>query len=432
MLEFLFGFALAIALGGLVGIERAYHRQGGFAGTRTFILISFLGALSKFLSDITNSNYIFIIIIVIFALLVLASYIFSALKGFIGITTEITSLLTFILGALSMMPEYRNLAIIILVSIVTILTLKGGFEKIVKKTTPEELYDTLKFLIIAFVILPILPNTPLDHIISSHPLYLLMPEIVQQIIGNLNLHTIWLIIVLYAGTGFLGYILIKLLGANKGLTLNSFLGGLTSTFAVNNTLLEYSEHHNNKKAALLMVKGLMLSNIAMLIRVFVLVALISFKYSEKIIAPFVLIIGFNIILYIVLSILRHKTEKIKLNLQNPLNLRASLKFGGIFLIIIVLSQIFLNYLGDIGLYLVGILSGGFQVTGYILSIADLIENQSLFFTTAFISTAIVLISSVLIKGIYNIIKAKNNFARFSFYYYAASALFILFTFILFA
>jgi len=430
MVEYLIGFTFAIALGGLVGIERAYHSKDAFAGTRTFILICFLGALAKFLADVTASPYIFIIVLILFFILVIVSYIFSAWKGFIGITTELTALITFILGAMVMTEEYRNYAILLLVSIVTILTLKTVFQKIVKKTKPIELFDTIKFLIIAFVILPILPDLPLSELIGNQPFYIILPEVIQTSLNSLNFHTIWEIVVLYAGTGFLGYFLIRLLGSQKGLTLNGFFGGLTSVSAVNNSLLEYSTHHRHKAVIFPLLASLALANFAMLIRIVVLISFISITFTEQILLPLVALMLFNILAFLFFNFQKKHKKKWELNVKNPLNLASSLRFGGIFILIIILSQLFLEYLGSFGLYLVGLFTGGIQITGYILNVSDLFEKQELLFTTAYIATAIVLFSGSLSKGILNYIKVKNDYSKYSLYYYIASAFVILLTFIL--
>ncbi|NIV34391.1 MAG: DUF4010 domain-containing protein, partial [Anaerolineae bacterium] len=44
--------------------------------------------------------------------------------------------------------------------------------------------------------------------------------------GVLNPAQIWLLVVLVSGIGFLGYILMKVLGAEEGIGLTGLLGGL--------------------------------------------------------------------------------------------------------------------------------------------------------------------------------------------------------------
>jgi uncharacterized membrane protein (DUF4010 family) len=69
------------------------------------------------------------------------------------------------------------------------------------------------FAALSGVILPLIPKTDLLY-------------------GYVNLFQAWLMIVLIAGISLLSYMLIKLLGASKGLFLSGFLGGLISSTAV--------------------------------------------------------------------------------------------------------------------------------------------------------------------------------------------------------
>jgi uncharacterized membrane protein (DUF4010 family) len=72
--------------------------------------------------------------------------------------------------------------------------------------------------IIALVIYPLLPDTPLDPW------------------GVLSPREIWLMVVLVSLIGYVGYVLIRILGTERGLTLTGFLGGLVSSTAVTTSM----------------------------------------------------------------------------------------------------------------------------------------------------------------------------------------------------
>jgi uncharacterized membrane protein (DUF4010 family) len=429
--ESLIGFITAAALGFLVGIERAFNVKGGFAGTRTFILISFLGALAYFFSEILDNWLIFIAVLAGLFIIVIVSYYISAKKGFFGITTEITAFITFILGALAMNEQYQNYAIILVVSMIVILALKEKFRGFVKQTTRVELFDTIKFLIIAFVILPILPDQPLNQFLSEQPLFQILPNIVQQMFGAINLHDVWLLIVLYAGSGFLGYFLIKLFGEKWGLYLNGFLGGFTSATAVNASLIEFSQKSKSKKITLPLVATMVLSNLSMLIRALILVSFVSYALTQEIMAPIFILLLANILFFAVLYFKCSQIEKFTIKVDNPLNLTQALSFGGIFILIIIASQLALTYLGNTGLYLVGMLSSPFQTTGYILNVAKLFDSAQLALLISYIAVATVLVSGMVSRGMENFYKTKNRFGQISLFYYIASALVVIASFWIF-
>ena len=427
-LDTLLGFALAAALGFLVGMERAFNVKGGFAGTRTFILISFLGALSYFFSAALNNWYIFTAVLLCFFIIVIASYYISAKKGYFGITTELTAFIVFIIGAMAMSPEYQTHSVILVVAMVLILALKTKFRGFIKHTTKVELFDTIKFLIIAFVVLPILPKESLDQLLSGFALYEIMPTIIKDMLAALNLHEIWLLIVLYAATGYIGYFFIKLFGEKRGLYLNGFLAGFTSSSAVNDSLLEFSVESKTKKITLPLLATLILANLSSLIRILILVSLVSYDLTQRIAGPIAIIILFNLIAFVIVYFICSQIEKFSLNISNPLNMRGALRFGGIFIIIIVASELALKYLGNLGLYLIAIVSAPFQTSGYILNVASLIDSAQIIILTAYIAVGIVLIASAIGKGLQNLLQTRNKFTQYSIIYYLSYAIVTLVSF----
>jgi uncharacterized membrane protein (DUF4010 family) len=77
----------------------------------------------------------------------------------------------------------------------------------------REVNAALTFLVIALVVLPLLPNHPVDPW------------------GIANPTTLWLLFVQIAGVGFAGYIAVRALGPARGLALAGFFAGLVSSTA---------------------------------------------------------------------------------------------------------------------------------------------------------------------------------------------------------
>src|SRR5947209_3706777 len=83
------------------------------------------------------------------------------------------------------------------VILTSMLSLKQPLHAFVAKVSADDIFATLKFLILAVIILPLLPNQ------NMGPLNVLNP------------FKIGLMIVLMAGLGFVGYVLIRALGAGR-------------------------------------------------------------------------------------------------------------------------------------------------------------------------------------------------------------------------
>lgn len=111
----------------------------------------------------------------------------------------------------------------ITIFVAIILAVKKSAHSLIEKISEEELFDTLKFALIALVILPVLPNTTIDPF------------------GVVNLYKIWLLVVFISGIGYVGYILTRILGAQSGTGITGVLGGLVSSTAVTVTMSHRSE-----------------------------------------------------------------------------------------------------------------------------------------------------------------------------------------------
>jgi len=209
-------FAAALGLGLLLGIERERKRDAElfFGGVRTFALIALLGAVGAFMERELNQGWLIIAAFVALSALVIVSYATTAARGELGITTEISSMLAFIVGALCGW-QHVGVASVATVVCLLLLTFKDFLHRLARRVELADIEATLTFAVISVIILPLLPNQnfgppPLDVI---------------------NPYKIWLMVVLIAGLNFLGYVLVKVLGNEHGLALTGILGGLVSSTA---------------------------------------------------------------------------------------------------------------------------------------------------------------------------------------------------------
>ena len=269
--------------------EYARFRKKGhdYAGIRTYPLIALFGALAAYLSDL-YSIWILITSITLLGLLVTAAY-FALAKSermHIGATSEIAGLLTFFIGVLSYYGEL-TLAASVAIVITVILYARTFLHSVAEKMKGQELADTLKFAVIAFVILPFLPNK------GFGPLELFNPYI------------IWLMVVFISGISFAGYILMKWFG-EKGITLAGILGGLVSSTAVTTSFAQRSK--KQQKATRALVLGVILANGIMFIRILVEVFVINKELFYEMLIP---MLSLALVTAIFSYLLWKKAKKIK-------------------------------------------------------------------------------------------------------------------------
>lgn len=151
---------ITLIIGLMIGLQREiyYHREGrtGFAGTRTLALIALLGYLSAWMQNFIP--FFLHVSLLLFGLLVLAAYVYKTEKTiFHGSTTEIASFVTYVLGMM-MYLSLENYAVLIAVVMLLLLEIKSSLVKIEEKITQPDITSATLFLVMTFVVLPLLPD----------------------------------------------------------------------------------------------------------------------------------------------------------------------------------------------------------------------------------------------------------------------------------
>jgi uncharacterized membrane protein (DUF4010 family) len=154
------GFALLV--GALIGLEREYHHRlkgrTGFAGLRTFMFFTLLGTLSARLSQDVHV-LVFPVALLGLSLLLATRHgrVNSREEIDLGMTTEVAALLSFLLGAVVAVGR-TDVAVALGVAVAVLLSAKPVLSHWVERLTPEDIYTTLKFAVVTFVVLPFLPH----------------------------------------------------------------------------------------------------------------------------------------------------------------------------------------------------------------------------------------------------------------------------------
>lgn len=375
-------FAAALGLGVLLGLERqrTYTREEGFAGVRTFALIALLGATTAFLQSQLDLQWLAVVGFVAVALLVVVSYAITAQKGDIGITTEVTALLTFLLGGLCVWGHV-GLAAAMAVASLLLLSLRDWLHRLAARIESSDVEATLKFAIITLIILPLLPNQnfgppPLDVI---------------------NPYRIWLMVVLISGLNFISYILVKVMGQEHGLGLTGLLGGLVSSTAVTLGFSQRSKQEPDLAPAFAL--GILLAWTVMFFRVVIEVGVVNLALAGRLALGVGLMGGINLLICLFLW-RRNRTRETGTvaSGHNPFELGEAIKFGLLFGAITFAAKAAEVYLGDAGLYLAGAVAGLSDVDAISLSMANLAAANPDSLGVAARTVIIAVLSNTLVKS----------------------------------
>ncbi|NOR89460.1 MAG: DUF4010 domain-containing protein, partial [Anaerolineales bacterium] len=324
-----------------------------FGGIRTFALMALLGAVAAFLTD-QYGPLIFLAVYLGLILLLWASLLASSMRGVEeGITTEVTALLVPLFGA---MMIWNQPAVAAALGVITalILALKPRLHGAARRMSAEDLRATLEFSIITAVVLPLLPNEGFGPF------------------GVLNPFQIWLLVVFISGIGFLGYVLMKYLGPERGVGITGLLGGLVSSTAT--TLSFAGRSKTNAGLSTVLAQGILLASCVMFPRVLFEVAVVNPGLVRQVVVPLAAMLIAGVIAVYILWRRGRAEEKVDhggVELSNPLRLKTAITFGLVFAVVLVVVEAANEYFGSAGVYIASILAGITDVDSITLSVSNL-------------------------------------------------------------
>jgi uncharacterized membrane protein (DUF4010 family) len=212
----------------------------------------------------------------------------------------------------------------------------------------------------------------------------------------LNPYKIWLMVVLISGLGFLGYLLIKIVGPRQGIGLTGLLGGLVSSTAVTLTFSQRSQNsdHLAKPFALAITIGWTV----MFARVLVEVGATNLPLLSSVWLPIVAagVVGLSYGIYLYFAPRPDEPEEV--SFSNPFELRPAITFGLLYGVILLVARAAQYYFGDTGVYVSSIASGLADVDAITLSMAELSNQGALDLVTAARAIVLATMSNTVVKG----------------------------------
>ena len=241
---------VALGAGLLIGIERERRfeadKQAAAAGVRTFAITALLGVLAA----LSASQVVLAAVALGVVVLTAISYRRSR-DGDPGLTTEMALLATFLIGVLA--ASQPVLAAAAGVLIVVLLVSRGALHRFARRElSDQELRDAVLLAAAAILVLPILPNEPID------PWHVVNPRLV------------WKLTVLIMLVDAAGYVAQRLVGARAGLPISGLLGGFVSSTAVVATMGKRAQ--GDPKVLPAAVAGAALSNVATVVQLAMMLA----------------------------------------------------------------------------------------------------------------------------------------------------------------
>lgn len=374
----------ALAVGLLIGLEREQVKQetGGapLGGIRTYPIFALVGALSTMLAP--ASMWLPLVALGGVITLLGIAYAGDVRNGRDhGLTTESSVLVTFLLGALATsrgviepMADRLLLVVALGVTLTFLLSSKQRLHGLVAKISRDDLFATIKFLIAAGIVLPLLPREsvgPLDAI---------------------NPFSVGLMVVLISGLSFLGYVAMRLYGKDRGVLLSAAIGGLVSSTAV--TIAFSNRTKDNPSLAPVAAGAIAIASTIMVARVAMLVGVVNPSLLGDLALPLVGA-GLGAILGGLVGYHGTTEASDQLDVKNPFELGSALRFGVVFAVILLATKAARTYLGNQGLFIAAGVAGLTDVDAVSLSTAKQSAPGDL---AAVIAILIAVVSNTIVKS----------------------------------
>lgn len=348
---------LALGVGLIVGIERGWRQRdapegGRTAGVRTFALIGFLGGLAGATSLISGTPLPWMACLV---LLTAVFALFSLREGIaerdFSVTSVVAAMTVFLLGVLAIQADMRLAAA---GGVVTAVLLAGReyLHRTVSRLSWLELRSALLLMAMTAVVLPLLPNRPVDPL------------------GALNPSEIWLLMILTAGVSYIGYAALKIAGPDKGPSLAGLAGGLASSTA---TTLAMSRLSRRMADASGLAAGVSFAAMVSVLRASALALVVQPSLAPLMAPPAVaaaLVLGAGGAFGLAR---RSAADAAREDLGVPFELRTVFGFGVLLAVVTLAGAWIATKAGAAGAYLLAAVSGFLDVDAITLSMARSVE-----------------------------------------------------------
>jgi len=250
---------LALAIGFLIGVERGWRERGEAegsrtAGLRTFALSGLLGGIAGLLGEALGELALGLIFIGFTATFAAYKWREARHENDYSVTVVVAGMLVFALGAYAVIGDMR-VAAAGGVATAALLASKNVLHAWLERLSWAEIRSAVVLAAMTFVALPILPNRGYGPF------------------GALNPYEIWLMAVLIAAVSFAGYVVIRLVGEQRGVLIAGAAGGLVASTAVTLDLARRSTGDGDR--ASLLAGGAAVAGSVMFLRILVVATVID-------------------------------------------------------------------------------------------------------------------------------------------------------------
>ena len=310
---------------------------------RTFALVALLGTLAASAGDPTWTVPVGLAAV---AAMLIVAYSREPAHEDPGTTTVVAALVCYLLGVLAGVGE-PALAGALAIGVTALLYFKPEIEGVSTALKRHEQVSILQFLVVTFIVLPILPDRGYGPYAALNP------------------RNIWLMVVLVSGIGLASYVALRAAGSRHGVLMTGILSGLLSSTAA--TVLYARRSRESAAMERLAFAVVPLANLVPLARIAVLAAVVAPALLADL-APLLgaaLAAGLGAAVFFVRGVERGDAPVPES--ANPAEMGTALRFGALYAIVLLAAAWLADVAGQRGLYAAALAAGTVDIDPIVLS-----------------------------------------------------------------
>lgn len=383
--ESLSRLTVSLAIGLLVGLQRGWQTRDAednrrTAGFRTFALSGLLGGVTGLIALRTTASVIGWVFLGYITAFTAFHWLEARNEGRASVTSVVAGMLTFLLGTMAVVGDLQ-LAIACAVGMTVLLALREPLHRWIDSLNLQEIRAVLTLLAMSFLLLPLLPDRPIDPWKAINP------------------YQIWLLAIMIAVISFAGYVAVKTFGNRLGVFMAAVAGGLASSTATTLALARLAREHPSSSG--LLSAGILVAGVVMMLRAGIIAvalnrALLTSLLPALLTTAAVLGIGAAILWF-----RNVEQESPELRISNPLAVGTAVKLAALLAAVMLAAELVRQMFGGVGILVVAALSGVADVDALTISIARMAGADVDFNTAAraiMIAIAVNTVSKTVMAG----------------------------------
>lgn len=378
---------ISLLLGLLVGMQRELQ-DTRIAGFRTFAIVTLFGTICAYLAEMFSPLILGFGLLGVIAIIVVGNILkMKSGSTEFGMTTEMSMLLMYGVGAYLTAGPWI-IAVATAGGIAILLQIKPQLQGALARLDDKDIKAIMQFVLITFIILPILPNQTFGPFDVFNP------------------RRTWLLVVLITGISLGGYLIYKFMRDRAGTILGGVLGGIISSTAttVSYAKISAAAPLAGLHAAVVIIIASSMVYMRIAIEIFVMAPEYFYQLMWPMVVMFLVSVGVSLYAYRLVRDQPHSMPE----QRNPSELKTALTFGVVYVGILFVISATTEYLGSEALYAVAAISGLADMDAITLSVSQKVQNGTITDILGWKLLLTALISNTFFKyGIIHVIGGKT-------------------------